>query len=510
VRKLVSAREALADPQLLGNCLVGESWAMWRMLLMALMGEELTPEELDQFESVTGRKVSPTSPVEEAALLIGRRGGKDRAVSVLNAYLAGCCDHSDVLAAGERASCLCIAPDMRQARYQLNFVDAAFTGSPVLNRLVTGRTADTLSLSNKIDIECRAASYRRLRGMTCIAVTVSEGAFFFTDEHSSNADVEILGAVRPTLSTTGPGPLIQISTPYRCQGELYECWRDHYGPEGDPAILVARAGTRVFNPKLSQRVIDRALAKDFAKASCEYLVEWRSDLETLLSREAIAAVTSTGVLERPPLDNVKYFCFCDMASGSGSDSAALGIAHLEDKIALLDCVRERKPRFSPEAVISEFCDLMRAYRIATVVSDKWAPGFTREAFARHGIVHQPSPKTTSELYSEFLPKCNSGEVSLLDVPRVLSQFIALERKTGQTGKDNISHPQGAHDDLACCCAGSLWLAATSAVAQMTFAGGGVIYQGDAGNYPAFYNYPSGNPNRSGVPITSQDFSNRNR
>jgi hypothetical protein len=293
MKPLVSMREALSDPQLLGNCLTGSSWALWRIMLMSLMGEALTSEELDAFETVTGRKVSPTAPVEEAAFVVGRPGGKDKATSVLNAYLAGCCDHTDVLTAGERGVCLCIAPDVRQARVQLDYVNGAFDTSPVLSKLVTGRAADVLSLSNKIDIEVRGASYRRLRGMTAIAVVASEVSYFYTDEHSSNADAEILAATRPALSTTG-GPLILISSPYRTSGELYEIWKRHYGPDGDPAILVARGGSRAFNPKLSQTVIDRALERDPAKARADYLCEWRSDLESLLSREAVAAVTSPG------------------------------------------------------------------------------------------------------------------------------------------------------------------------------------------------------------------------
>jgi hypothetical protein len=38
----ISLRDALADPLLLGNVLVGESWTTWRSLLLASMGERLT------------------------------------------------------------------------------------------------------------------------------------------------------------------------------------------------------------------------------------------------------------------------------------------------------------------------------------------------------------------------------------------------------------------------------------------------------------------------------------
>jgi hypothetical protein len=40
---LISLREALADPALLGSSLAGDSWAAWRTLLIAAVGAEGWP-----------------------------------------------------------------------------------------------------------------------------------------------------------------------------------------------------------------------------------------------------------------------------------------------------------------------------------------------------------------------------------------------------------------------------------------------------------------------------------
>jgi hypothetical protein len=45
MRKLVSMRAALGDDQLLGRALPGPSWASWRVLLIACMGEPLLDDE---------------------------------------------------------------------------------------------------------------------------------------------------------------------------------------------------------------------------------------------------------------------------------------------------------------------------------------------------------------------------------------------------------------------------------------------------------------------------------
>jgi|SRR5947199_8839777 len=51
----ISLRQSLQDPNLLGGALTGESWAAWRTLLVAGMGEALTEDERATFRALTGR-----------------------------------------------------------------------------------------------------------------------------------------------------------------------------------------------------------------------------------------------------------------------------------------------------------------------------------------------------------------------------------------------------------------------------------------------------------------------
>ena len=113
-------------------------------------------------------------------------GRQSRAIATLAAYIGGLCDHRAVLAPGERGVVLCIAPDQRQARIILNYATAAFEATPIMRQLIANRTAETLSLTTGIDVEVRAASFRRLRGPTYIAVIADEVAFCFNDEGSAN------------------------------------------------------------------------------------------------------------------------------------------------------------------------------------------------------------------------------------------------------------------------------------------------------------------------------------
>jgi hypothetical protein len=249
--RAVTMRTALGDVRLLGNALRGPSRANWRVMLIAAMGEALNAEERAVFERFTGRKHEPGERIEEALFLIGQRGGKDRAIAALAAYLAVLSDWTGVLARGETGLILCIGADQRQAKVQRDYIEGVFDVSPLLSPLVVNRTADAIELSNGIVIEVRAASFRRLRGVTRLAIIASEAAFW-GDETSANADVEILGALRPTLATTH-GPLILITTPYARRGVVWETYRQHYGAKGDPLVLAASRAAVASAPHCALR-----------------------------------------------------------------------------------------------------------------------------------------------------------------------------------------------------------------------------------------------------------------
>jgi hypothetical protein len=178
----VTMRQALDDPQLLGHALEGSSWFAWRTLLIAAMGERLTPDERKAFAAFTGREREPLHRVDEFVAVVGRRGGKSKALSTLATHQAALVDHEHVLSPGERGIVLCIAPDQRQAKIALEYCEATLSQSPILRQLIANRTQDTIELTNKISIEVRAASFRRLRGPTYIAVLADEAAFWISDE----------------------------------------------------------------------------------------------------------------------------------------------------------------------------------------------------------------------------------------------------------------------------------------------------------------------------------------
>jgi hypothetical protein len=452
MKPTVTMRKALSDAKLLGSALKGDSWKPWRTLLIAAMGEKLTDDERTLFKTLTGREHEPLQRVDEFAAVVGRRGGKSRAMAVLATYIAGLCDHSDALAPGEKGVLLCIALDQRVAKIILDYAQALFERSPILRQLIANRTQDALELTNGISLEVRPASFRKLRGPTYVAVIADELAYWYTEASYANPDIEILNAVEPGLATTG-GPLILASSPHARRGVLWDVFRRHYGSTGDALTLVAHGASRIFNPTLSQRVVDRALEKDRSRALAEYGAEFRTDVEGFVALEVVEACVGD-YREQQPAAGTSYQAFVDPSGGSG-DSFTLAISHRDDSdCVVIDAVREVRPPFSPEQVIGDFAALLASYHIDRVTGDRYGGEFPRELFRKHGVDYELAERTKSELFRDFLPLLNSVRVILPRNERLIHQIVSLERRVSPGGRETITHPPNGHDDLGNAVAGA--------------------------------------------------------
>jgi len=158
------------------------------------------------------------------------------------------------------------------------------------------------------------------------------------------------------------------------------------------------------------------------------------------------------VRERAPEFRHDYVAFVDPSGGS-SDAMTLAIAHKECETEILDTIRERRPPFSPEAVVEEFSSVMRQYRCSRCYGDRYGGAWPAEQFMKCGIHLEPAEKTKSDIYLDLLPLINSKAVRLLDHDRLMLQFVGLERTTKSGGRDRIDHPRGCHDDVANAAAG---------------------------------------------------------
>jgi len=465
----VNIVRALNDPKVFGRFFRSDTWDAWRVFLTALFGLPLTHDQLLVYQQCTGRTAAPRNPLQEAWLVVGRRGGKSFILATIAVFLACFRDWRPFLGPGEVGTIMLIAKDRQQARSIKRFISGLLRETPMLAPMIEEETAESIRLRNRIVVEIHTASYRSTRGYTIIAALLDEVAIWETDEASAEPDIEVINAIKPGMATVPGAMLLCASSPHARRGALWEAYRKHFGQDGDP-VLVWQAPTRAMNPSVPQSHIDGHMAQDPARAQAEYFAQFRTDVETFVSREVVDAAIVPGRHELPRLEGARYAGFVDPSGGS-SDSMTLAIAHVEgdaagSRRAVVDVIREVRPPFSPDAVVAEFSALLKAYGILAVWGDRYGGVWPRERFGVHGINYQIPNKSASDFYCELLPVLNSRRAELLDHPRLVSQLCQLERHAG-SAKDNIRHPPSGHDDIVNAVAGVIVMMLTVAAQEVT-------------------------------------------
>jgi hypothetical protein len=443
--KIPDIVESLDDRDLYRGMFDAPSWEPWRAFLGALFGLPLPEARLELFRHHTGRQRAPQGPFRAATLVCGRRGGKTRMLALIATYIATVLDHEPYLVAGETAVIAIIAANRDQAQVAFRYVLGLLRSVPAMAAMIVDVLAETIRLSNSVTIEIHTASIGAPRGRTFLAVLCDEIAFWPQGEQA-NPDEEVIAAVRPGLVSIPHSLLLIASSPYARRGVLYKDFAKYWGKDDAP-VLVWRGTTQEMNNSLSgDAQIAQMYEEDPDRAKSEYGAEFRSDIVAFISREAVEAVIAHGIRELPP-GGMGYAAFVDPSGGS-ADSFTIAVGHMEgDGTAVLDCLRETRPPFSPDAVCKDYAALLKSYNVSRIYGDAYAGEWPRERFAQYGIAYEVAKRNKSTIYSQFLPALNSQRVRLLDHPRLIGQLCNLERRTARGGRDSIDHAPGGNDDV---------------------------------------------------------------
>src|ERR1700722_161383 len=178
MKKSVSLLRCLDDPHLFGPSFARGDWAAWRAVIAALVAERAPNEGTRAlYRPHPGRSAWPKAPFSEAALIIGRRGGKSRILATIAVYLACVRNYAPYLAPGEVATIAVIAADRDQARAIFHFVSGLLKAVPLLRKMVATATRPRILFTNRVAIEIGTASFRTTRGYTFAATLCDEVAF---------------------------------------------------------------------------------------------------------------------------------------------------------------------------------------------------------------------------------------------------------------------------------------------------------------------------------------------
>ena len=446
--------EALADPLLFGASLNSiNSWRSWIAILRAASGIELDAAESEFFASVSGGRTAPTAHVRELIAIIGRRSGKSRIAALIAVFEA--CLRQHKLAAGEVGTVLVLAATMSQAAVVFNYALGYLDASPLLRQQIVSSTATEIRLAGNVTIAVHPANFKSVRGRTILAAIFDEMAFWRDDE-SANPDREVLRAVLPSLAASG-GPLVCISSPYRKVGVLYERHKNYFGVD-DERVLVVQGASRLFNPTLDQSTIAQAHADDAESAASEWDGAFRQDLSSYLDDDLInAAIDVARPREIAPVQGRKYVAFVD-PSGGRSDAYCLCIGHRDGERFVADVVRGVSAPLDPQFVTKQLASLVREYHCTKVVGDNYSGEWVSQAWRDEGLTYERSDQPASALYLEALPSFARNAISIPDHAPLIRELRQLERRTTRMGRDQVTHPQGGHDDYANALCGALRLA----------------------------------------------------
>jgi len=433
------------------------TWRAWIVFLKAVFGLPMEDGEIEIFRQCTGRQAPTGKPVPEVFAIVGRRGGKSVMAAVIACFLALFHDWRPYLAPGEIAWVMALATDREQARVILHYIKGILGSSRILGQEVERDKTREIILRNQVGVKVATCDFRSLRGYTVVAAVCDEIAFWRAE--GANPAQEVLTALRPALATIPGSMILGISSPYGKSGVLYEAFRDKWGEE-DEDVLIWKATSKLMNPTIKDRVIERAMKTDLAAAKSEWMAEFREDLASYVPPEVVEAAVVRGRYELPRIAGVNYRAFVDPSGGSGKDAMTLSICHKEkatDRI-VQDCLKVQKPPFNPKICVREFAKIVKSYGISTVTGDRYSGDWAASTFREEGISYQNADKPKSEIYLDFLPLIMQGRVELLDHRQMLAELRQLERVTGR-GRDIVDHPANLHDDAANAVAGAAVLAA---------------------------------------------------
>ena len=205
--------DAIRDPKVFGEHFRGDTWDAWRAFLCALFALPMTDEQLALYQKHTGRSTPPPTPLRESWLCCGRRSGKSFMLACVAVFLAAFEDWRPFLGPGEIGTVMIIAADRRQSRVIMRYcLRPAECGAdaPAADR---GRDAREHQLAQSrrdrgAHREFQIDAWLQLRCVLC-----DEIAYWPVGEDSAAPDVEVLSAIRPSMSTIpGSDAVVRVVT----------------------------------------------------------------------------------------------------------------------------------------------------------------------------------------------------------------------------------------------------------------------------------------------------------
>lgn len=421
------------------------------------------PVDLDPHEQILAKLMfGPIERVPKGArrnfvAVCGARAGKSRIFSAMRAlHLALTCPIHK-LAPGEKGFVLLVAPDIRLARQVLGYINGACQSRLIINRQVSQRSSDSITLTREdkreVVIECLPATRggSALRGRSLLCAVLDECAFFRDEGYQVN-DIELYKAVGPRI--VAGGQLVVVSTPWAMKGLLYDLFKGNHGRPRSalacraPTMMLRRGDDEVGAWVAEERIRDpdnarREYDAEFLEAGAEVFFD-----DSLLDR-AIDKDLSVPVA---PVAGIEVLGGADF--GFRSDSSALVVGHRQGEDTWVADILEMRPEpglpLKPSDVVRNFARVMKEHGGSYVMADQHYRETIDELLALHGFGFISAPNTPADAFVNTRVLLRDGRLKLPNHPRLLSQMREVTSKNTVAGRVSIHLPRwksGGHGDL---------------------------------------------------------------
>jgi hypothetical protein len=391
------------------------------------------------------------------AVVAGARSGKSYLGALRLVHLAITVPLT-MLAPGEQAAAIVVAPDLRLARQGLRFALGAMQSSADLVGLIENETHDSFQIRRHdgrvVSVECLPATRggSAVRGRSLVAALLDEFCFF-RDSDSIVNDAAIFEAVSPRIVTGGQA--VVVSTAWAEAGLLFKLFTEQHGKPIN--VIVAHAPTALMRPSEAKRVAAE-YERDPINAAREFGAEFiGTGAGAYFDGASVKASVEVGrVAPLSPDPTSRCFAAADFAFTS--DHSAICIVRVTESMATLVDWLEIKPQkgapLKPSQVCAEFATLCMRHGVDALIADHHSKEAVREHLSNCGIRFQEAEGGNAakvKAYGRAQAMLREGRVSLPNLPRLITQLKEVTVRPLAGGGLQISHARRTgkgHGDLS--------------------------------------------------------------
>jgi hypothetical protein len=290
-------------------------------LAKAIDGIPLDLAEQELFRQMSGgRSERPGVGFWEVFVNAGRGSGKDDFVSSLTVRECRFVGHEIAGAPGQRLPFQVVCPLRNQAQGTIKMTQGE-ASLPFNRRYVARQTADSVEFVNGTVAQVQTCDDVAVVGDTLIGLVFNEWSLFSPDGSASSAR-NVENNARPALRRMRGTPrklFIKLGSSYIKDGSAWECYRDCYGRDDAPVLVVA-GPTEFWNPNVDPAFLEserRALGE--LLFSMHYGGVWPDAVvEAWFGSESIIRARQEGLHELPRKAEVPVHIALDLSTSTTS------------------------------------------------------------------------------------------------------------------------------------------------------------------------------------------------